>query len=167
MLGSLLSYFTNDPAFTSYAIYSFASMYAGINIFIQILIIVTCNLWSRRTLMKQKPANRSEDEKNHIEEQKRKRNKKAAGILSAISVVYVLCTLPLSVHYILLGFILLIHKKDKDLFNAVFHSLDEFIHLPLFLCSGFNALVYMLKDKEIKKYYVRQFLSQEEEFKIF
>ena len=167
MLGSLLGFFTNDPAFTSYAVYSFASMYAGINMLIQIFIIVTCNFWSRRALRKQTPINRSEHEKNQIEEQKRKRNQKAVGILNTISIVYVLCTLPMSIHYILLGSILLIQKKNKDLLNAIFNSLNGFIHLPIFLCSGFNALIYMLKDKEMKKYYARQFCCKKRNSRSF
>ena len=156
ILGSLLSFFTYEPTYSSKTLSRFSSVYAGVNVLIQILIIVTCNLWSRRALTKQKPANRSENEKNQIEEQKRKRNQKAAGILSAISVVYVLCTLPLSLFYILLGVLLMFYERNAEPIKAS-GSLYRFIHLPVFLCSGFNALVYMLKDKEIKKYYARQF----------
>ena len=107
--------------------------------------------------MKQKPANRSNNEKDHAEEQKRKRNQKAVGILSTISVVYVLCTLPSSLFYILFGFSLIFYEKNEELFKSV-NNLYGLIQLAtVIFCSGFNALVYMFKDKEIKKYYARQF----------
>ena len=125
---------------------------------IEILIIVTCNYGSKRSLTNPISIKQRGDDQNHFEEQRRKRNQKAVAILTTISVVYVICTLPASLYNILLGVSLMYYNKNEELFNLVSdYKFFGFMYVPALMCSGFNALVYMLKDKKIKKYYYRQF----------
>ena len=149
LLKSTFTFFTYDPRYTSYSLYCSYWIYVGLVTTIEVLLIIILNSWSRRALTGKlsNPGNESD-----AEQRKRKRNQKAVGILNMISLVYTLCTLPFSLYYLLLGVLLITHQNNKQLFNFVY-SLFAFIHLPIFLCSGFNALVYMLKDNDIKRYY--------------
>ena len=119
---------------------------------IEVLVIVTLNLWSKRVLKSQVPNSGHENETDKL---KRKRNQKAVGILNIITMMYTLCTFPLSCYYYLGVSVFMYDKGDKILLNSV-HNLYNYVHLPVLLYSGFNALAYMLKDKAIKGYYSRR-----------
>ena len=137
-------------------------MYGGILVSVEILIIIVLNLWSKRVLTRQEP-HPGGDEIKYIDERRRKRNLKAVAILNAITLVYTLSVLPASLYAILLATLLLTYEGNGELFNTLYNDFFAFVHLPLFLCSGINALVYMFKDKVIKKYYCRQLFCKKAE----
>ena len=145
---SLVIFFTYHPKYTSYTLYCFSWLYIASYLLIEVLAIVTLNLWSKRILTNQVP---KLDEENETDKLKRKRNQKAVGILHILTIVYTICTLPVSL-YCYLGALLMMYNGSKFLLDTVY-NLFSIIHIPVFLCSGFNALVYMLKDKKIRRYY--------------
>ena len=148
IMTGLVIFFTYHPKHTSYTLYCFSWLYIASYLLFEVLAIVTLNLWSKRILTNQVP---KLDEENQTEKIKRKRNQKAVGILKMLTIVYTVCTLPLS-FYCYFGVLLLMYKGDERLLDTI-HKLKRFIHIPFLLCSGSNALVYMLKDKKIRRYY--------------
>ena len=147
---SLVSFFTYHPKYASYTLYCFSWLYSGCFLFIEVFSVVTLNLWSKRVLMTQLSTPGHE---NEIDKYKRKRNQKAVGMLNILTIVYTFCTFPVSLYYIFIGMLLLWYTgNDKKLFDVV-HDLFGFFHLLLYICSGFNALVYTIKDKNIRRYY--------------
>ena len=84
--------------------------------------------------------------------QQLKRNKTAVKILNIILLIYGICMLPLSIYYLLLGAIMFDYKGNED--RSVY-GIYSYISLPVFPCSGLNALAYMLKDKKIRIFYRR------------
>ena len=154
-MSSVLTFFTYFPKYTSTGLYSFYWMFIGLFLTCEVSFINVLNLWSRRILSKV-GGNVSGSE--HC--QRRKRNLKAVSVLNKISMVYTCCTLPVGLYYISLS-ILLPNFKDYEHFFLMWYESFAIWHLPAFLCSGFNALVYMFNDKKIKKFYsCRRFCSR-------
>jgi len=85
------------------------------------------------------------------------RNKrKAVKTLLVISILYVICNLITLTVYVCL-FIPSIAKLLLNPFPVRYISLV--LTIPMYLNTGLNAFIYMLKDKKIKRYYLSVFQS--------
>ena len=147
MLMSLFSFFTYEPTFTSRTLYNVNWLFTGFSMILMVSLVTLLNIWSKRVLTKQSNVFKTV---NEVEARRKKRNKTAVAILNRISLIYAFCILPLSIYHVVLG--ALIYHGDVSLLTAA-HSVMTFMLLPLFPCSGLNALAYMLKDKKIRKFY--------------
>ena len=147
LMSSVLTFFTYYPKYTSTGLYSFYWLYIGLILILEVSVINVLNLWSRRILSRV-----GGDVSGTEQCQRRKRNLKAVAVLNKISIVYTCCTLPVGLYYISLSILLLIYKDNKHYF-LFWYAWFAIFHLPVFLCSGFNAMVYMFNDKKIKRFY--------------
>lgn len=145
LITSMTTFLTYNPRYTSYTLYCCYWLYIGSLLSIEVLISIALNLWSKRVLTKQV---QNDDHENETKKIKRKRNQKAVGILNFLSLVYTICTFPMGCYYIFLGALLLTYEGNEIMFDNAY-DLFSFFHIPSFLSSGLNALVYMLKDKDI------------------
>ena len=116
-----------------------------------VVLVIILNSWSKKILTKQSLMCISQ---NEVEIRRRKRNRAAVAILNTISFIYAVCMLPLGVYYVLVGVLAWMNKEE--LLFSVF-SVSTIMSLPLFPCSGLNALVYMLKNKKIRRFYKQCF----------
>ena len=149
MISSCLTFYTYYPKYTSKTLYCFYWMYAGMFLTFAVLLTVALNVWSKRALKRQSA---DKVDQNDIILKQRKRNLKAVGILNKISLVYTICTLQVGLYYGLLSVLLLTNKENEKTFEKCY-NIFALMHLPIFLCSGFNALIYMVKDDDIKRFY--------------
>ena len=147
---SVLVFFIYEPAFTSSTFSAFTWSFTGISMTFMVISNLILNSWSKKILAKQ---SRMRISGNEVEMRRRKRNKTAVAILNIISFIYALCVLPLSIHFVLIA-VLTWMQKDS-IFPVL--RISYIVTLPLFPCSGLNALVYMLKDKNIRRFYKRYF----------
>ena len=139
------AYFIFNPKYTSLEIYASFLIFSGIGKTGFLTTVLTLNCWSKVALSRSTALGTSE-------ERMRKRNQKAVAILNLISLVYTLCASPFGLYYLLLG-VFLFHYQDQ--FDDLY-SFYHVIHIPLHFCSGFNALVYILKDERIKRFYKKK-----------
>ena len=153
VLKSISTFFVYHPRYASYYLSCAYWLWVGLCSAIEVFLVLVFNIWSTKVLARQ---SFNHHEMNDVDQRRRKRNQKAVGILNMISLVYALCTFPVSLYYTVLGILLSTYDHNKELFDFCY-NLFPLIHLPLFFCSGFNALVYMLKDKDIRKYYSSRF----------
>ena len=147
ILVGFLCYFAYSQKYTSKTLYSTYWWISSLSEGAVLLTIILLNCWSTKFLAHQSEVN----DLNTTEERTRKRNQAAVGILNMISLVYFLCTMPVLIYYIVFVIVFMTYTSDSELFYQL-NDYFAFIHLPLFLCSGFNALVYILKDRNITRY---------------
>ena len=108
MLMCLFVFFTYAPSYMFHAVLVGNWLFTGIAMGFMVISAIVLNIWSKKILTKQSRIRGSD---NDTEIRTRKRNKTAVGILNAISLIYVLCILPLSIFYVCLG-ILMINFED-------------------------------------------------------
>ena len=150
IFSTALCYFAYSPKYTTSTIYnSFSIMSSSVSLF-KISSILALNFWSTKSLTGKS------NESSHAEERIRKRNQSAVSILNIISLVYLICVTPFVVFYIANAILFTTYKSDDEAF-LVLQKYSRFVHFPLFLSSGFNALVYILKDKSITNHYLLWF----------
>ena len=142
----LLLFFTYEPTYTSTTLYAFSWSFLGISMTLIVVLVIFLNNWSKRILTKQSLGIISE---NETEKRGRKRNKTAVAILNIVSIIYAVCVLPFAIYLTILG--VLTWMQEDFLFSVL--RIRFIIYLPLFPCSGLNALAYMLKDKNIRRLY--------------
>ena len=119
----------------------------------QTLVMTVYNSWTKLYLRKE----RHNSAKLSIDDARiKQRNKRAAMTLIWITVVYVSCMLPVAIFYLWL-FIALLNFDQNP--NHVASAFDKYaiVHSLLPLCSGLNAIVYIVKNPEIKRFYRRIF----------
>ena len=149
-------FFTYEPTYTSPTLYYTHWLFTGLAVGSMVILTIVLNAWSKRVLTKQ---SRFSTMENEVEMRMRKRNKTAVAILNIISLIYALCILPLCCYYLVIGVLMSMYKGNEELLISVL-MISTFMHLPLFPCSGLNALAYMLKDKRIKRYYKHKFCCE-------
>lgn len=127
------------PATRSYNLFFWGLLITSGHVFILVTCIFSYNIWSVKCLM----------DRNGGDCIRHKRNIKAVDTLNLITVLYVSCFLPLSVYYVTMA---LFMKQNITLFNQGMELYSFFNSYP-FCCSGFNAIIYMKKDKKILRCY--------------
>lgn len=154
-------YTTASTLFTAFVMYfklatiHYRVAYAfgiGSLILVQISLVTVLNIWSTKVLSKQ-----SKTLKITIDIEIRKgikRNEKAVGILNLIVIVYVISILPSCVYLFVTGIAIQTSHKLMTEFSA---SLFSYANMLCIFQPGLNALVYILKDKAIKRFYNRVF----------
>ena len=144
-------YISSNPLNDSWTLYKIRYLQLGMIIFFEIASILWINYWSSRIL--------SRPNFIDFDKQRARRNKSAVIVLSLISITYAIFTLPLGLYYITLGTVYFDSRKENT--QIFLHSLAAFFHFPLFLSSGMNAVIYIMKDKAIKRYYYELFRKLE------
>ena len=137
------------PKYTSRLIYIMYRSISCFGYFAALISIVLLNSWSTKALTRQSTLN----DLNITEERTCKRNQAAVVILNMISFVYALTTIPFVIYSFIHGVTFLTFANNPQLFNTL-NNYFIFVQFPTYLCSGFNAMVYIFKDKKIKKYYL-------------
>ena len=148
---SLFGFFTYDPDYASHTLYITHWLFLGLAIILVISISATLNIWSTKVLARQSSISST---LNDIEFRRGKRNKTAVTILNILTLLLVLCVMPLSIYYIVLG--IFMYRENEALVQSAYDMI-MFLHMPLFPCSGLNALVYVLKNQKIMRFYRRCF----------
>ena len=154
-------YTTASTLFTAFVMYfksatiHYRVAYAfgiGSLILVQISLVTVLNIWSTKVLSKQSKTLKITSD---IEIRKGiKRNEKAVGILNLIVIVYVISILPSCVYLFVTGIAIQTSHKLMTEFSA---SLFSYANMLCIFQPGLNALVYILKDKAIKRFYNRVF----------
>ena len=150
----LLYFFTYHPVFGSRFFYAFSWSFMGLSMMLTVAFVAILNCWSKKILTRQSSVGISQ---NEIEMRRRKRNKTAVAILNIISLIYAICLLPFAFFFVLAG--LLSWMQEDSVLITVLEA-SSFIYLPLFPCSGLNALAYMLKDQNIRMFYKHFFCRE-------
>jgi hypothetical protein len=146
-LTTLLVYFNRFPTtFTLLAIYWFFMFFYFL---VETLLMVVYNAWTKISLRYNKVMHLKFSDKNTAI---LRRNKRAVVTLVWISAVYVACILPVSLYYLWLFITLLDIGKNPDKMVSAY---DKFplVHSLLPLCSGLNAIVYILKSNDLRRFY--------------
>ena len=146
-LMALRTFFTYKMSYSSQTLFYTHWLCVGLGTALFVIVASILNLWSKKIL-----ETRSGVYSSEIELQQQKRNKTAVKILNIILAIYAVCMLPLSIYLTILGAIMFDYKGKEDFLRSVY-SIFSYFHLPIFPCSGLNALAYMLKDKKIRKFY--------------
>ena len=133
------------PATQSYNLMFWGLLITSCHVLILVTCILSYNIWSVKCLTGRDGGNCT----------RHKRNVKAVGTLNLITLLYVLCFFPLCVYYLTMA---LFMKQNVTLFREgiMFYSL--FNSYP-FCCPGFNAIIYVKRDKKILRYYKNWFCS--------
>ena len=149
-LWGLFSFFTYEPIYAKHLFYCLLWILSGVLMTFMVILVTYLNILSKKVLTKESQTDSPLE--NAVERRRRKRNKTAVSILNVISLIYAICVLPLSFYYMVLGILMALYRDNEPLLTLFFY-ISPFIHLPLFPCSGLNAMVYMLKDRSIKRFY--------------
>ena len=113
-------------------------------------MVTILNIWSTAVLSKQSKAlsvTTNAEIRKGI-----KRNKTAVSILNMMCVVYAISLLPSYAYLIMTGISLQTDKKSMIEFSATSFSYFNILQI---IQPGFNSLLYILKDKDIKRFYTR------------
>ena len=140
---SCFRYISSNPLNDTLTLYRIRYLLLGIITLFEISSILLINYWSSRIL--------SRPILNASDELRKKRNQSAVSILILISIVYTIFTLPCGLYYI--TFSIMSFDTTKENVQITLHSLVVVVHFPLFVSPGMNAVIYMMKDAAIRRYY--------------
>ena len=194
----VLTLWVFSDLFTSHALLATYWMFMFVFFFVETLLMIVFNTWTKITLhcsnttnnishSKEKKIDKEKEHKNNtIDSQKNidkykdrhgtkhvksnlseedsmrlvveQRNKRAVVTLLWLSAVYVVCILPVAVYYLWL-YTTLLDFYQNPMKVIIAYSRYPVVHSLLPLCSGLNAIVYLAKSPEIKRYYKKIFLG--------
>jgi len=149
---AVLTFFVYTPKFTSLYKLTMYWFVCAVFIFFETLLLTLLNFSSMQEISKQQKRQLS----THAGTLTRRNlsQRRAVLTLNLITLVYVICVLPFTCYYIVLA--ITIQKQLIETFEGLYRLFSLF-HVPLFLCSGLNALMYLLKDKQMKRYFLNRF----------
>ena len=133
------------PATQSRSLFFWGLLITSGHVFILITCILSYNIWSVKCLMRRHGG----DCVRH------KRNVKAVGTLNLITLLYVMCFLPLCVYYLTMA----LFMKQNIMFFKQGIMFYNFFNTYSFCFPGFNAFIYVKRDKKILHYYNNWFCN--------
>lgn len=171
----ILTLWVFSDMFTSHALLAAYWMLMFLFFFAETLLMIFFNTWTKITLHYSNKNNKiSHSKKKKIEREKERhgtrsvksnlseedsmrfileqRNRRAVVTLLWLSAVYGVCILPVAIYYLWLYVALLDFYQNPIKVTGAYAKYPV-IHSLLPLCSGLNAIVYLSKSPEIKRYY--------------
>ena len=155
VLKSVMTFFVYTPEHTSKALSMIYWFIISILTTVEISLIAFLNISSRKDLARKRKHSLDKD----LAALRKKRHNRAVVTLSLITLVYAVCFVPVSIFY----FVLAVLVAQTDVNVSTVNTMNKaFVatHLPMFLCSGFNALVYMFRNPDIRRYYKDMFCKR-------
>ena len=157
----VFTFWVFGPWFTSFSL--LASYWFILFVFFlsQTLLMILYNGWTRMSLQnnyvrKQDTTKSNLSEDDRANTMLERRNRRAVATLIWISVVYIACILPIAIYYLWL-FVALLDFYDNPMRVISGYEKYPIVHSLLPLCSCLNAIVYLVRSPEIKRYYKRKF----------
>jgi 7 transmembrane receptor (rhodopsin family). len=158
VLKSLMTFFVYTPEHTSKILSSIYWFLISIITTMEISSIAILNFFSKKELTQKRKQSLDKD----LVALRKKRHHRAVVTLSLISLVYAVCFVPVSIFYFVLAYLVSQIDIDISIMNIAF----VLTHLPIFLCSGFNAIIYMSRNSDITRYYKNIFCKRRRLFKL-
>ena len=158
--------YTSHSMLASYMMLMFAFL------FIETLLMIIFNGWTKITLRhnsnnnnrcpkKTRTTNSNLSEGDSMTIVVERRNRRAVVTLVWLSGVYVMCILPVALYYLWL-FVALLDFYQDPMKVVTAYEKYPIVKSLLLLYSGLNAIVYIAKSPEIKKYYRKIFFGSRE-----
>lgn len=168
----VLTLWVFSDMFTSHTLLATYWMLMFVFFFAETLLMIFFNMWTKISLSYRNKKNKIGDHKigrkkerhdtrsvrfNLSDENSMKlvveqRNKRAVVTLLWLSGVYTICILPVAIYYLWL-YVTLLDFYQNPMKVITIYSRYPVVHSLLPLCSGLNAIVYLAKSTEIKRYY--------------
>ena len=178
---SVLTMWVFSDAFTTRALLATYWMLMFVFFFAETLLMIIFNTWTKITLHCSNKIKKNENKNNKIDKGNMKldkakkkhgarsaksnlseedsmrlvveqRNTRAVMTLLWLSAVYTVCILPVALYYLLL-YVALLDFYGNPMWVVMAYARYPVVLSLLPLCSGLNAIVYLVKSPEIKKYY--------------
>ena len=145
-------YFIYNPDYNTPALFATMLLYTGIEHLTAIVGTLYINSRSKIILNNQCTDDILSDINKEITN---KRNRTAVSILNRISLIYGVCGIQFCIFYISLAMLTLNPSVANAKTIELMYEVYSFVHCIIFISSGANAIVYMAKDKKIKRYYLK------------